>query len=69
MKPTLAQKIIIHLRGHVATRKIKQSGWSQPIQHYMFKCPIHGYVEDYPHGFNARLECPFCKGQSVEAKP
>jgi len=27
---------------------------------YAFKCPIHGIVEDYQHGYKERLDCPLC---------
>lgn len=30
------------------------------LNYYIFKCPKHGLVESYPHGYYGRLECPFC---------
>jgi len=38
-----------------------KEGWKAPIPHYAFRCPIHGIVVNYAHGFNQRLECPECR--------
>ena len=37
-----------------------KEGWKRELPFYVFKCPKHGYVIDYPHGYNQRLECPEC---------
>jgi hypothetical protein len=39
---------------------IAKSGWKGELPYYRFKCTIHGYVENYPHGFESRLSCPYC---------
>ena len=41
-------------------------GWSGYLPFYVFRCPIHGYVENYPMGYKGSLECPLCSGVSVE---
>ena len=38
----------------------KRPGWREHLPFYAFKCPTHGIVEDYPHGYNNRLDCPKC---------
>jgi len=41
-------------------------GWRGDLPFYVFRCPIHGYVENYPRGYKGSLECPLCSGTSVE---
>jgi len=57
---TLVQKIILKLSGRVFTEYRLKPGWKAPIAFYAFKCPVHGIVEDFPQGYNNRLECPKC---------
>ena len=57
---TLVQKIILKLSGHVFIENRIRPGWRGPLAFYVFKCPEHGLVEDYPRGFTGRLECPKC---------
>lgn len=35
-------------------------GWSAPIMFYRFRCPKHGWVVDYLHGYSEYLDCPAC---------
>lgn len=28
--------------------------------HFIFRCKAHGYVVDYPHGYEDELRCPEC---------
>ena len=56
----LVQKIILKLRGRVYTEHRMKPGWKAPIPFYAFKCNEHGLVEDYPHGYEGRLDCPKC---------
>ena len=57
---TLVRKIILKLSGHVFTEYRMKPGWKSPIPFYAFKCDKHGLVEDYPHGYEGRLDCPKC---------
>lgn len=52
------QRVLIAFRGSCPTeyREIKE-GY---VMHYVFKCPIHGYVEGYAREANGRLICPKC---------
>jgi hypothetical protein len=38
-----------------------KSGWTGTLPFYAFRCPTHGVVVDYPHGYNNRLDCPLCQ--------
>jgi hypothetical protein len=60
IKLTLAQKIRLKLTGITPTEKKKYPGWRGELQFYAFKCPIHGLVEDYPHGYMQTLRCRKC---------
>jgi len=60
VKLTMFQKIILRLSGHVFIGYRSRSGWRKPLPFYAFKCDEHGLVEDYPHGYEKRLECPKC---------
>ena len=35
-------------------------GWKGALPFYEFKCPVHGLVESYLHGFYEVLRCPQC---------
>ena len=49
------------MSGHVYVGDRYKERWKEPIPHYAFKCPKHGIIVDYPHGYNQRLECPKCR--------
>ncbi len=57
---TLVQKITLKLSKRVYTEHRMRHGWRKPLPFYAFKCPKHGIVEDYPHGYKGRLDCPKC---------
>jgi len=54
------QRLILRLSGRVYVEHRTRSGWRGPIAFFAFRCPEHGTVIDYRHGFNNRLECPEC---------
>jgi len=66
VKLTLFQKIILKLLGEVFIGNRMKQGWKKPLPFYAFKCETHGLVEDYPHGYNERLECPKCDSSHDE---
>lgn len=37
-----------------------RESWIQPIMFHRFWCKKHGWVVDYPHGWNEILACPLC---------
>jgi len=54
-------RLRLRLSGYVYVGDRMKEGWKAPIPHYAFKCPKHGTVVNYAHGFNQRLECPECR--------
>ena len=62
---TLFQRFKLWLNGTVYLHHVKHVGWSAPLPFYAFKCPVHGIVSDYPHGWKKKLSCPYCKPKST----
>ena len=60
IKLDAVQKLILWARGRVQVNYIMKPGWSAPLPLYVFRCPKHGLVRDYAHGFKGRLDCPHC---------
>ena len=60
-KIKIIERLKIQLQGYVYVGDVMKDGWSAPLPHYAFNCPVHGYVLDYPHGYEQRLECPKCR--------
>jgi hypothetical protein len=58
---SLLQKIRLLVAGAVPTSSRLQHGWSGSLQFYAFKCPVHGFVENYPQGYEKVLRCPYCE--------
>ena len=58
---TLKEYVLLSLGKPVYLEHRIRSGWSRALPHYAFKCPVHGVVVDYPHGYGERLECPVCR--------
>ena len=54
------QRVKLRLFGNVFTERRTRPGWKGPLPFYAFKCPVHGVVEDYPHGYRGVLRCPKC---------
>ena len=54
------QRLRLRLFGSVPVGYQRKPGWKAPIMHYAFRCPVHGVVVDYPHGFRERFSCPKC---------
>jgi len=59
------QRLKLHLTGRAYIGHRKKPGWKEPLPFYKFRCPKHGIVEDYPHGYNERLDCPLCQIQRI----
>ena len=57
---TLLQRFMMKIAGHVYLGHQTRSGWRGGLPFYAFRCPEHGVVVDYPHGFGGRLTCPHC---------
>jgi hypothetical protein len=60
----LLERLKLQLNGHVYVGDRLGKKWKEPIPHYAFKCPRHGIVIDYPHGYRQRLSCPECKEEA-----
>ena len=56
----LLRRIQLKLFGYTYIGHRRQPGWKGPLPFYAFNCGVHGLVEDYPHGYNKRLDCPSC---------
>ena len=54
------KRLILSLAGQVYVEHRTMSGWNGSLPFYAFKCPDHGIVVDYPHGYDQRLDCPKC---------
>ncbi len=54
------RRLELKLFGYAYIGHRRQPGWKGPLPFYAFKCGVHGLVEDYPHGYNKRLDCPLC---------
>jgi hypothetical protein len=61
----LLQRLRMRLSGHVYVGDRQKPGWRGPLPHYAFRCPVHGPVESYPHGYEGRLECPICMEEAA----
>ena len=42
----------------------KLEGWSGFLPFYICFCRVHGYYEDYPHGYTEYFSCPKCQEES-----
>ena len=59
------QRLELFLTGSAYVGHRTRPGWKGSLPFYVFRCPKHGLVEDYPHGYNGRLDCPMCSHKSV----
>ncbi len=59
-RKSLINRLKLNLRGYVYLEDRIEPGWKESLPIYVFKCPIHGYVESHPHGFKKKLVCPRC---------
>ena len=57
---SLIEKIVLKLNGAVYVGHLTRPGWSGRLPFYIFRCPVHGLVENYPQGYHGRLDCPLC---------
>jgi len=60
MKLSLWQKIQLKLSGNAFLEYRRKPGWSGSLPFYVFRCPKHGLMEDYPHGYQKELRCIEC---------
>ena len=66
-KMKLWQKLVFKLTGRLYIGHQTHESWKGSLPHYIIKCPVHGQVVTYPHGYEGRLECPRCLEDSVKA--
>jgi len=57
---SLIDRLKIQLRGYVFLEDRVEPDWNESLPFYLFRCPVHGYVESYPHGYKKKLVCPKC---------
>ena len=58
---SLIQRFRLGLLGHVYVCHRIRAEWKGSLPFFAFRCPVHGLVEDYPHGDTDRLDCPLCQ--------
>lgn len=56
----ILRRLQLKLFGYAYIGHRRQPGWKGSLPFYAVKCGVHGLVEDYPHGYNKRLDCPLC---------
>ena len=61
------QRLELFLTGRAYVGHRRRTGWKGPLPFFAFKCPVHGIVEDYPHSWDKRLDCPRCKRERVRS--
>ncbi len=66
-KLSLLDRLQLKLTGYVCVGPKQKEGWKSPIVHYLFRCPVHGLVIDYPHGYDEKLVCPICSKEDEAA--
>ena len=59
------QRLELFLTGRAYVGHRRRPGWTGSLPFFAFKCPIHGIVEDYPHGWDNYFNCPRCRLESV----
>jgi len=64
---SFAERIKMRLNGYIYIGQRTMPGWRGSLPFYTFKCPVHGWVESYPHGYDRKLICPFCQASTQEA--
>jgi len=60
------KRLELFLTGRVFIGHRKLPGWKGTLPFFKFRCPTHGLVEDYPHGYHERLDCPECKKERAK---
>jgi hypothetical protein len=58
---SLFQRLKLGLFGQAYVGHRIRTGWEGSLPFFVLRCPIHGLVEDYPHGYGYRLDCPRCQ--------
>jgi hypothetical protein len=61
---SLIQRLRLGLIGQVYVGHRIQAGWKGSLPFFAFRCPVHGLVDDYPHGYTDRLDCPRCQREN-----
>ena len=64
----LIERLKIQLNGYVYVGDRKKDGWKKELPFYAFRCPVHGIVTDYPHGYDKKLECPICREERINKR-
>jgi len=62
---SLFKKFVLRLNGSVYVGLRTRPGWRGSLPFYLFRCPIHGLVENYPQGHHGRLDCPICQQEEA----
>lgn len=63
---SLLDRLKLRLSGYVYVEDRVKLGWKEPLPYYLFKCPVHGYVKSYQHGYDKKLICPKCLEELIK---
>ncbi len=61
----LWQRLLVELGFYVQVGERRFPGWSGSLMFYAFKCPKHGLVVDYIHGYDDVPCCPKCVDEKI----
>ena len=64
----LLDRLKFRLNGHLYVGEQMKEGWKTPQSIYLFECPVHGVVKNYPKGYTQRLECPICVEEEKQTR-
>ena len=59
VKLPLRVRFYLAVCGFCPIITLKTDGWG-PLAFYLVKCPRHGIVISYPHGYEGYFICPLC---------
>ena len=53
--------LVLRLVGRVYLERRRYPDWRDMAPFYIFHCPRHGFILDYPHGWGQVLYCKLCE--------
>jgi len=60
--------LVLRLVGRVYLERRRYPGWRDTAPFYIFRCPRHGFILDYPHGWGQVLYCKLCEEEYETGK-
>ena len=59
------KRVRLRLFGKVYLKMKRRPGWEHYLPFYIVKCPVHGLIETYPHGYDELLKCSECQREAL----